>query len=77
MIVDYLLSEDPYMNLADFASYADAQKRVEECYNNQREFQQKSLINIANSHMFSADRAAQEYVDRIWHLDKLETKSDH
>ncbi|HAE88971.1 MAG TPA: alpha-glucan phosphorylase [Clostridiales bacterium] len=59
---------DPYMVLADFDSYADAHKRLEKAYNDPMDWNKKSLINVAQSGFFAADRAVKEYGDRIWHL---------
>ena len=63
---------DPYMVLADFDSYADAQKRLEKAYNDPMDWNKKSLVNIAQSGFFAADRAVKEYGDRIWHLRPVE-----
>ena len=59
---------DPYMVLADFDSYSDAHKRLEKAYNDPMDWNKKSLVNIAQSGFFAADRAVKEYGDRIWHL---------
>ena len=59
---------DPYMVLADFDSYGDAHKKLEKAYNDPLVWNKKSLINIAESGFFAADRAVKEYGDRIWHL---------
>ncbi|MBQ7712733.1 MAG: glycogen/starch/alpha-glucan phosphorylase, partial [Clostridia bacterium] len=56
---------DPYMVLADFDSYAAAQKRLEKAYNDPLAWNKKSLINVAQSGFFAADRAVKEYGDRI------------
>ena len=63
---------DPYMVLADFDSYADAQTRLEKAYNDPMDWNKKSLVNIAQSGFFAADRAVKEYGDRIWHLRPVE-----
>ena len=57
---------DPSMCLADFDSYAKAQKKVNDTYLDKKLFTQMSLVNIANAGFFSADRAVKEYADRIW-----------
>ena len=59
---------DPYMVLADFDSYSDAHKRLEKAYNDPMVWNKMSLVNIAQSGFFAADRAVKEYGDRIWHL---------
>ena len=62
---------DRYFILADFRSYADAQKRVEEAYKDEKGWAKKALLNTACSGKFTSDRTIQEYVDDIWHLDKV------
>lgn len=60
---------DRYFILADFRSYADAQKRVEAAYRDEKGWAKKALLNTACSGKFTSDRTIQEYVDDIWHLD--------
>jgi starch phosphorylase len=67
---DILLTADEYMALADFASYRRARQRSEELYKDKYRWQKMSLINIAKSGYFCADRAVSEYARRIWMLDK-------
>ena len=62
---------DRYFILADFRSYADAQKRVEAAYRDEKSWAKKALLNTACSGKFTSDRTIQEYVDDIWHLDKV------
>ena len=62
---------DRYFILADFRSYADAQKRVEAAYRDEKGWAKKALLNTACSGKFTSDRTIQEYVDDIWHLDKI------
>ena len=62
---------DRYFILADFRSYADAQKRVEAAYRDEKGWAKKALLNTACSGKFTSDRIIQEYVDDIWHLDKV------
>ena len=62
---------DRYFILADFRSYADAQKRVEAAYRDEKGWAKKALLNTACSGKFTSDRTIQEYVDDIWHLDKV------
>ncbi|GAB6104618.1 glycogen/starch/alpha-glucan phosphorylase [Blautia glucerasea] len=67
---------DRYFILADFRSYAAAQKRVEEVYRDEKRWARMAMMNTACSGKFTSDRTIQEYVDDIWHLDKvmIETK---
>ncbi len=69
-IAGSLKSTDPYMALADFDSYQQAQKYASECYNDKLKWQKMSLANIANAGIFSADRAVEEYARNIWGLKK-------
>ena len=62
---------DRYFILADFRSYAEAQKKVEEAYRDQKRWAKMALLNTACSGKFTSDRTIQEYVDDIWHLDKV------
>ena len=63
---------DPYMVLADFDSYSDAHKRLEKAYNDPMVWNKMSLVNVAQSGFFAADRAVKEYGDRIWHIKPVE-----
>ena len=62
---------DTYFILKDFRSYADTQKRVEEAYRDKDRWAKMALLNTASCGKFSSDRTIQEYVDNIWHLDKV------
>ena len=62
---------DTYFILADFRSYAEAQKRVMEAYKDEEGWAKSAILNVANSGKFSSDRTIQEYVDDIWHFDKV------
>ena len=59
---------DEYMLLADFDSYCAAHKRSLEAYNDQHHWNQMSLINIARSGIFAADRSIRDYANDIWHV---------
>ena len=62
---------DTYFILKDFRSYADTQKKVEEAYHDKDRWAKMALLNTASCGKFSSDRTIQEYVDDIWHLDKV------
>ncbi|MBQ7647039.1 MAG: glycogen/starch/alpha-glucan phosphorylase [Clostridia bacterium] len=75
-IANYLLFSygiaDPYMCLADFDPYVDTFETMIDFYNkNNKEWNRKSLINIARSGIFAADRSITEYAERIWGLKRL------
>ena len=59
---------DEYMLLADFDSYCAAHQRALETYADQQRWNQMSLINIARSGIFAADRSIAEYAKNIWHV---------
>ncbi|MEQ1528685.1 MAG: glycogen/starch/alpha-glucan phosphorylase [Methylococcales bacterium] len=59
---------DPWMTIADFRSYIDAQKRVEAAYRDKDRWVTMSIINCANSGKFSTDRTIHEYNQDIWKL---------
>ena len=62
---------DTYFILKDFRAYADTQKKVEEAYRDKDRWAKMALLNTASCGKFSSDRTIQEYVDDIWHLDKV------
>lgn len=62
---------DPYMVLADFGSYVDTQRRINDTYRDKYRFMRMSLINTAKSGFFAADRSVEEYATRIWGLKKV------
>ena len=62
---------DTYFILKDFRSYAEAQKRVEAAYKNTAGWAKSAILNVASSGKFTSDRTIQQYVDEIWHLDRV------
>ncbi len=62
---------DTYFILKDFKSYAEAQKKVEAAYRDEQGWAKKAIMNVACSGKFTSDRTIQQYVDEIWHLDKV------
>ena len=62
---------DEYFLLADFESYANAQSHVVELYQDRAKWARICLVNIAKSGFFSSDRTIEQYVEDIWHLDKV------
>jgi starch phosphorylase len=59
---------DPWMTIADFRSFVDAQKRVEAAYQDKARWTKMSILNCANSGKFSTDRTIAEYNSDIWKL---------
>lgn len=67
---------DTYFILADFKSYARAQQNVMKAYMDEAGWAKSAILNVACAGKFSSDRTIQEYVDEIWHLDKVKVKCD-
>lgn len=67
---------DPFLVLADFASYRDAHKRVEEMYKDQERWARAAIINSASMGKFSSDRAIEDYVHNIWSLKSFDVARD-
>ena len=65
---------DTYFILKDFKSYAEAQKRVEAAYRDEDNWAKSAILNVSCSGKFTSDRTIQQYVDEIWHLDKVVLK---
>ena len=69
-IADSLKNTDPYMVLADFRAYLEAKEKIQQLYRQPDVWHRMSLMNIAGSGVFCADRAVEEYAQRIWRLTK-------
>jgi len=65
---------DRYFILKDFRAYAEAQKRVEAYYKDEKAWATSAILNTASCGKFTSDRTIQEYVDEMWHLDKVVIK---
>ena len=59
---------DQYMLLADLPAYAEAEQRMVRAYGDAANWNRMSLINIARSGIFAADRSIADYADTIWHV---------
>lgn len=62
---------DQYYLLHDFRSYVEAQEKIDREYRNRRLWARKCLMNLASCAYFSSDRTIKDYVDDIWHLEKI------
>jgi starch phosphorylase len=65
---------DTYFILKDFRSYAEAQRTVGIAYQDEAAWAESAILNVACSGKFTSDRTIQQYVDEIWHLDKVVLK---
>ena len=67
---------DTYFILKDFNSYHEAQMKIEQMYRDEKGWARSAILNTASCGKFSSDRTIQEYVDEIWHLDKVTVEMD-
>ena len=70
-IVDALVNGDHYLLLADFASYVECQRRVDEAWRDADDWNRRAVLNVAGMGVFSSDRTIREYADQIWQVRPL------
>ena len=73
-LYDSLMKEDVYFTLKDFDSYAEAHKRVDEAYRDEKRWAKMAMLNTACAGKFSSDRTIEQYAKEIWNLEKVEVK---
>ncbi|MCV7194715.1 glycogen/starch/alpha-glucan phosphorylase [Mycolicibacterium brumae] len=67
-VLDSLVFHDPFLALADYASYIECQDRISRVWNDRDHWSKMSILNAARSGKFSSDRAIREYCDEIWNV---------
>ena len=77
LLTDKYGTPDMYFILKDFRSYADAQKKVEAAYRDEKGWAKSAILNTASSGKFTSDRTIRQYVDEIWHLDQVHVELDY
>jgi starch phosphorylase len=68
-LVDSLLDDDPFLLLADFRSYVDAQHAVSRAWQDEERWARMSILNVARMGRFSSDRSISEYCRDIWNVE--------
>lgn len=68
---NFLQDNEQFLVLADFEAYLKAQELVEKTWKNKRQWTQMSLVNIAHSERFDADKTIERYANEIWNLKKV------
>jgi starch phosphorylase len=68
-LVDSLLQDDPFLLLADFRSYLDAQEEVSRAWHDEERWTRMSVLNVARMGRFSSDRSIRDYCRDIWHVE--------
>ena len=65
-LINSLLEHDPYMLLADYASYVECQAKVSETFKDQARWTRMAILNLARMGKFSSDRTIRQYAEEIW-----------
>ncbi len=65
---------DPFMVLAVFRAYCDAQARVDAAYRDPKRWAKMAILNTARVGKFSSDRSIGDYAEKIWKLDAVHVK---
>ena len=75
-LVDSLLNDDPYLVLADFDGYVQAQEAVAKKYNDPKAWWRSAIVNVARMGFFSSDRTIREYAKDIWGIEPVPPGAD-
>lgn len=66
---------DPFLVLADFASYKDAHQRAQQMFKDKARWAKAAMINSATMGIFSSDRSMHDYARDIWNLKSLDVET--
>ena len=70
-LMDNLLYGDPYLLMADYQSYVDAQDRADSAYQDQENWSRMAIINAVRMGKFSSDRSIRDYCRKIWRVEPV------
>jgi glycogen phosphorylase len=68
-VVENLLNHDPFLLLADYQGYIDAQDRVTALWRNPQAWTRMSILNTSRMGKFSSDRSIRDYCERVWKIE--------
>ena len=74
-LLDSLVFHDPFLVLADYASYIECQDRVDQAWKDRDTWSRMSILNAARSGKFSSDRSIREYCDQIWNVPPMNVRT--
>ena len=75
-LVENLLGSDPFLVLADYQAYAQAQMNVSKLWHNQNEWTRTSILNVARMGKFSSDRSIRDYANKIWNVKPVQVEME-
>jgi starch phosphorylase len=73
-LVNDLLSNDPFLLLADYQAYIDSQDKVSDLWRNQQAWTRTSILNVARMGKFSSDRSIRDYCEQVWNIRQVSVK---
>jgi starch phosphorylase len=75
-LVDNLLNSDPFMVLADYQSYVEAQTQVSALWHDQQMWTRRSILSVARMSKFSSDRSIRDYCRKVWQVQPMHVKME-